>query len=147
MPAVSPDAVLPPLSPGFARAVCRSPQGQSLLQEGVLCFEPEDDNVRVTLTLEGAFTLKLIRIYYAEEQLALYTHDMPSLALWPSLPFRAEDWRAYFSYAHGTEKFQFSAVTRDEEKELTGSAPRYALRTESFPLCFLLTYDGLSVGA
>ena len=147
VPAVPPDAVLPPLSPGFARTLCRSPQGQSLIQEGFLHFEAENGGIRTVLTLEGAFTLKLIRVYSEEEQIALYTHDMPSLALWPSLPFRAEDWRAYFSYAHSTEKFKFSAVTRDEEKELDGSASRCALRTESFPLCFLLTYDGLSIGA
>ena len=146
-PAVLPDAVLPPLSPDFARALCRSPEGQSLIQEGFLAFTPDPEGIRAVLTLEGAFTLRLIRVYSAEEQLPLYAHDMPSLAVWPSLPFPAEDWKAYFSWAHGPESFRFTVLTREEELTLEGAAPRFALRSESFPLCFLLFRDSLSVGA
>ncbi len=146
-PEPAPDAALPPLSPDFARVLCRTPRGQSLIQDGFLSFEPESGGVRVTLTLEGAFTLRLIRVYSGEEQLLLYAHDMPTLAVWPSLPFAPEDWRAYFSYAHGPEDFVFTVLSPEAEAPLEGADRRWVLRTEGFPLCFLLTYRGLSAGA
>ena len=146
-PAVLPDAVLPPLSPDFARALFRSPEGQSLIQEGFLSFAPDLEGIRAVLTLEGAFTLRLIRVYSPEEQVSLYAHDIPSLAVWPSLPFPAEDWKSYFSWAHAAEDFRFKVLTREEERDLTGAGPRFALRSECFPLGFLLFRKELSLGA
>ena len=146
-PAVSPDAVLPPLSPDFARALCRSPRGQSLVTEGFLSFSPAEGGIRAVITLEGAFSLRLIRVYGPEEQVSLYAHDLPSLAVWPSLPFAPDQWRAYFSWAHAPEDFSFSVITPEEECVLEGVAPRFAVRTEGFPLCFLLSRGGSSLGA
>lgn len=146
-PEIAPDAALPPLSPDFARVLCRSPQGQSLIHEGFLSFEPESGGVRVSLTLEGAFTLRLVRVYSGEEQLPLYSHDMPTLAVWPSLPFAPEDWRAYFSYAHAPEEFRFTVLSRESEAPLEGADRRFVLKTEDFPLCFLVSYGDRSAGA
>lgn len=146
-PAVVPDAVLPPLSPGFARAICRLPRGQSLVHSRFLSFQPEGAGIRVILTLEGAFTLKLVRVYGPEDQLPLYSHDLPSLAVWPSMPFPPDQWHAYFSWAHGDGDFHFTVLTQEEELELEGPAPRFALKTEGYPLCFLLSRGGQSVGA
>ena len=144
---VKPDAVLPPLSPDFAMALCRSPQGQSLIQPGFLHFEQEGASVRVELTLEGAFSLKLIRIYGPEEIQAFYAHDLPTLALWPSLPFAPEDWQAYYSCAHAASDFRFAAVSRDEETWLTGNAPRFAACQQRFPLCYLIYFREKCIGA
>ncbi|MBR2822354.1 MAG: hypothetical protein IKE24_01495 [Clostridia bacterium] len=146
-PSVPADAVLPPLSPEFARVLCRLPQGQSLIQSRFLSFEAENGSVRATLTLEGAFTLKLSRIYRPEEQIPLYAHDLPSLAVWPSIPFPPDHWRAYFSWAHSNGDFRFTVLTHEEERELEGPAPRFALKTDGYPLCFLLSRNGQSIGA
>ena len=141
------DAVLPPLSPEFAAALCRSPRGQSLIQPGFLSFSAEGAGVRAELSLEGAFSLKLIRVYGPEEILTFYAHDLPTLALWPSLPFAPEDWHAYFSYAHCAPEFRFTAVTRSGETELSGAAPRQASRTADYPLCYLVSHGDLTLGA
>lgn len=146
-PRAQADCVLPPLSPEFARAVCRDPRGQSLIQPGFLSFEKKPNGVQVTMTLEGAFTLRLIRLYPETETVLLYAHDMPTLALWPSLPFDPESWHAYFSYAHCSPDFRFAAVTRAGETPLSGSAPRLAERTDTYPLGYLIWYQDQSVGA
>ncbi len=141
------DAVLPPLSPDFARVLCRTPRGQSLLQPGFLSLAAEGSSVRAELVLEGAFTLKLTRVYAAEEIRTFYAHDLPTLALWPSLPFAPEDWRAYFSYAHAADDFRFTAVDAEGETELSGTAPRFAACGERFPVCYLVSFRGEPVGA
>ena len=146
-PEIRPDAVLPPLSPDFARALCRSSRGQSLVQPGFLCFEPDGTSLRVTLTLEGAFTLKLIRVYQPEEIHSFYAHDLPTLALWPSLPFPADRWRAYYSYAHSPADFSFTALTQEEEIPLTGDALRWTAQSQEYPLGYLLKYQGQDIGA
>ncbi|MBR3404378.1 MAG: class I tRNA ligase family protein, partial [Firmicutes bacterium] len=63
--------VLPPLSRDFARMLCREPLGQRLLQDDFLSFSAESGGVRAVLTLKGAFTLRLSRLYPPEEQLPL----------------------------------------------------------------------------
>lgn len=141
------DAVLPPLSPDFARLLCRTPQGQSLVQPGFLSFRAEEASVRAELTLEGAFTLKLVRVYAPEEILAFYAHDLPTLALWPSLPFAAEDWHAYFSFVHAADDFRFTAVDPEGEEVLSGSAPRFAACRPRYPVCYLVSFRGEAVGA
>ncbi len=146
-PAFRPDAALPPLSPEFAVALCRSPQGRSLIQPGLLNLRADGAGVRAELTLEGAFTLKLIRRYAPEEILSFYAHDLPTLALWPSLPFPAELWQAYHSYAHGPEEFQFTAVTQEERTVLTGSGLRSSARQKEFPLCYLISWKETPIGA
>ncbi len=146
-PQARPDAVLPPLSPDFARIMCRLPQGQSLLQPGLLRFSAEGSSVRAELTLEGAFTLKLVRVYSPDEIQVFYAHDLPSLALWPSLPFAPEDWHMYVSYAHTAADFRFVSVSRTEETELTGSLPRFSACQQEFPLCYLVYFGGTPLGA
>ena len=142
-----PDAVLPPLNPVFAAALCRSPRGQSLIQPGFLRFSAEGAGIRAELALEGAFSLKLTRVYGPEEILTFYAHDLPTLALWPSLPFAPEDWHAYFSYAHCTPGFRFTAVSRSGETELTGASPRLAACQPDYPLCYLVFREDQSLGA
>ena len=141
------DAVLPPLSPEFAASLFRSPLGQTLIQPGFLSFEKKENGVRAVITLEGAFTLKLTRLYPETETVLLYAHDLPTLALWPSLPFAEEDWKAYFSYAHAGSDFSFTAVTVSGETPLSGAAPRLAERTETYPLGYLIRYRDESLGA
>ncbi len=148
-PVVSPDAVLPPLSPAFGRFLCALPEGRTLLKPGLLSFaRGEGDSFRVELTLDGVFPVRLVRNYAAEEVQYLYAHDIPTVALWPSVPFRPQDWRAYFVYAHCTESFSlsvlpaggsFSVLDRVSEDRCVSSFP-------SFPICFALFREDKTAG-
>ncbi len=87
---IAPDAVLPPLSPEFGYDLCRIPEGRTLSRSGLLRFERNmNDTIRVTLTLDGSFPVRLVRVYSPDEILYLYSHDIPTVAVWPSVPFAA----------------------------------------------------------
>ena len=143
------DAVLPPLSSGFCAALCSLPEGRTLIRQGLLSFERvESDAVRVTLTLEGSFTVRMTREYHADEIIHLYAHDIPTLAVWPNLPFMAEDWHAYFVYASLPESVRLE-ICNTEGETLTpdGDSARVVCRSGSFPLSFSFTRDDKSVGS
>jgi len=150
-PAPADDAVLPPLSPAFAAALCRSPAGRTLLQPGFLALERiRDQGVRVTLTLEGNYSLRLTRLYPENEILSLYAHDMPTLAVWPSLPFPPDRWKAFYAYAHLPEPFRLEAVPQIPERKpilFERQGPRYVRSMASFPVCFHLYRDEFSAGS
>lgn len=142
------DAVLPPLSPGFASSLCRLPEGRTLLSEGFLRFHRSDENsIKVTMLLEGRFPVRLIRTYSEEEILNLYSHDIPTLAVWPDLPFAQEDWKAYYIYASLPSSLELSMITEKDESDVSGDSSRAVTCSPSFPLCFFLKAAGRSVGA
>ena len=156
---ITPDAVLPPLSPDFSRALCILPEGRTLLRSGLLSFErfreekpgfnhDISDSFRVTLTLDGVFPVHLVRVYDPEEVLHLYSHDIPTAALWPSVPFRKQDWHAYYLYAHLTEAYSASVLSASgewSEIPLTSEGRRVAV-TEDFPVCLSLSMKGKTAG-
>ncbi len=147
-PRVPADAVLPPLSASFASALCGLSEGRTLIQDGFLTFSREGGRICSVLTLEGAFTLKLKRLWGEEEVLSLYTHDMPTLALWPALPLPKDLWHVYYVYAHVTEGFRVSLCLEDGgEQPLSGEAPRCADAFPSFPRCFALWQEDRCLGA
>ena len=144
------DAVLPPLSPAFGRALCTLPAGRTLLKPDLLRFEHAGEGAfRVTLTLDGVFPVQFVRIYSAEETLFLYSHDIPTAALWPSVPFRAGDWHAYYAYAHLQEPFAVSVCTETEDfrpvPPISGS--RCVAVLPSFPVCFAFSRTDPDSGA
>ena len=148
---IAPDAVLPPLSPAFANVLCLLPEGRTLLKPGLLAFErfreepsgfakDVSDSFRVTLTLDGAFPVHLVRAYAPEEVRHLYAHDIPTVALWPSVPFRRQDWHAYYVYAHLSAAWTVSVLSADAAwAEVTPtSEDRCAAVFEAFPVCLSL---------
>ena len=148
-PVLQPDAVLPPLSPDFCGALCRLPEGRTLIRTGLLAFERRDaGTVRVIMTLEGSFTVRLIRDYTEGEIIRLYSHDIPTLAVWPDLPFAPDDWHAYYIYGSLPSSVRFTASCRDGS---TVSSPKEETRTVccsgSFPLSFSFWQDSASVGS
>ena len=146
---VQADAVLPPLSGGLCAALCRLPEGRALFRPGLLSFDRAENNaVRVTLTLQGTFPVRLVRLYAEEEILHLYAHDIPTLAVWPDLPFAPEDWKAYFTYASLPASFRVSVYTASGETALPDAeASRRVCRSEEFPLAFSFAWEDSSVGA
>ena len=146
---VSADAVLPPLSPSLCNALCRLPEGKTMIRPGLLSFEHTGNNaVKVTLTLEGSFDVRLVRVYSDEEIVHLYAHDIPTLSVWPDLPFDPEDWKAYFIYSSLPAGFSISAGTADggtvSSQEDSG---RSVCRSASFPLSFSLYRGSSSAGS
>ena len=156
---IIPDAVLPPLSPGFGEALCLLPEGRTLLKAGLLSFErfreetsgfahDVSDSFRVTLTLDGAFPVHLIRVYDDADVRHLYAHDIPTVALWPSVPFRPLDWRAYYVYAHLSSSWSASVLTADGAwSSLSETAEgRFTAALESFPAALALSSEEKTAG-
>ncbi|MER1994026.1 MAG: hypothetical protein ABS897_08320, partial [Eubacteriales bacterium] len=148
-PALVADAVLPPLSSGFCAALCSLPEGRTLVRRGMLSFErTEADAVRVTLMLEGSFAVRMTREYQADEIIHLYAHDIPTLAVWPNLPFAPEDWHAYFVYASLPDSVRVEIFNTAGETLLPDSdSARTVCRSGSFPLSFSFTREGRSMGS
>lgn len=146
---ITADAVLPPLSEEFCSALCRMPEGRTLLQPGFLAFSRNSDGgIRVTIALEGSFTVRLCRDYAEEDIIHLYSHDIPTLAVWPSLPFAPEDWHAYYTYAALPDSFRLTAFC--SENELLSPAEgekRSVCRSEAFPLSFSFWHNDRSIGS
>ena len=154
-PAVQADAVLPPLGGEFAHALCRLPEGRTLVRQGFLAFErvkdesAESKGIRVILTLEGNFSVRLLRTYQPDEILNLYAHDIPTLAVWPNLPFAPEDWKAYLTYTSLPSVLDVKIFTADGTSLTPAheSSSRAVSRTPSFPLCFAFSRGEFSVGS
>ena len=143
-----PDAVLPPLSAGFCEALCRLTEGRTLIRQNLISFERGSDAVRVTLTLEGSFTIRMTRDYTEDEILHLYSHEIPTLAVWPNLPFAPEDWHAYFVYASLPSAIRMSVFNSAGETLLPEELnARTVCRSEAFPLSFSFVRDDKSIGS
>lgn len=149
-PVFQSDALLPPLSGEMAHALCRLPEGRTMVRQGLLSFERAEENgVKAILTLEGSFPVRLQRTYRADEIETLFAHDIPTLSVWPNLPFSPEDWKAYFVYANLSSAFGLDFFTADGSSfslHPEGS-PRLVSRVASFPLCFTFSKGGCSVGS
>ena len=148
-PSLQPDAVLPPLSAEFCGALCRLPEGRTLVRSGFLAFErKEDGSVRVVMTLEGSFTVRLVRDYPEDRIVHLYSHDIPTLAVWPNLPFEPEDWHAYFVYASLPSSLRLAAYCSGSGAALSAEGGnRAVIRSGSFPLSFSFSRGEQSLGA
>ena len=148
-PVPASDAVLPPLHPSFAAALCRSPEGRTLVQPGLLRFERlETGSVRVTLTLEGAFTLRMRRVYDAASLLSLFAQDLPTLAVWPAVPLPADAWHVYYVYARLSSGFSLRVAGQSpEESWPEAEEARSVLSLPSFPLSFTLCQGDTPVGS
>ena len=150
---ISADAVLPPLSPHFAEALCRIPEGKTLIRQELLSFEYTDQQeIRTVLTLYGSFSLRMIRIYSGDDVERLYSHMIPTLAVWPDLPLPAEEWKSYYSFVSMNPVFSMDVFTSDgpslhSDDHCDPNSNRHVLRSDSFPLCFSFRKGENSIGA
>ena len=108
--------------------------GRSPMRSGMV----GENSIKAVLTLEGRFPVRLQRTYAPEEILNLYSHDIPTLAVWPNLPFSPEDWKAYLIYANMPATFDMEVYSADGSslKPEHGDSARMVSRTPSFPFCF-----------
>ena len=148
-PAVLPDAVMPPLSAAFCSALCSMPEGRTLFRPDLLSFERKENNIiRVTLNLAGSFMVHLHREYTEEDILNLYSHDIPTLAIWPNLPFPPEKWHAYFIYSHLPASCHISIYNVDGDiLEPETEDSRIVCRSGSFPLSFSFCQGDRCIGS
>ncbi len=147
--AFSADAVLPPLSSEMIQAVSSFPEARLLLDSDLIRLErPDDSSLRVTLTLNGAFPLRLVRIYRDDEIVTLFSQDIPTLAVWPSVPFPRGMWNAYFVYSHLPEGVSVEILSGNNGsfESMTGSDSRYTAVLPDFPSAFAILYGGKCIG-
>ena len=145
----SADAVLPPLSADFVQAVSRYPEARLLLAADMIRMErPDESSIRVILTLNGAFPLRLVRIYRDEDIITLFSQDIPTLAVWPSVPFTDDMWNAYFVYAHLPDGFSVEVLSGKEASfvSLSGSDSRFTSVLPDFPSAFVVMHEGNCIG-
>lgn len=143
------DAVLPPLSADMMQAVSSFPEARLLLNSDMIRFErPDSSSLRVTLTLNGAFPLRLVRIYRDEEIVTLFSQDIPTLAVWPSVPFPHGMWNAYFVYSHLPDGLSVEILSGDNTsyESMTGSDARYTAVLRDFPSAFSILHNGNCIG-
>ena len=148
-PALADDALLPPLSPAFAASLCLTAEGRTLIKPDFLEFRRlESGAIRVQLTLNGNFTACLSRTYSPDEFLTLYSNTMPTVAVWPDLPFDPDMWRAYFVYAHFPESFQVSVLQPDGTETILPLEDGSSVTCLSAsPVCLFLRQGDQSVGS
>ena len=135
------DAVLPPLSSEMIQAISSFPEARLLLDSDLIRLErPDDSSLRVTLTLNGAFPLRLVRIYRDDEIVTLFSQDIPTLAVWPSVPFPRGMWNAYFVYSHLPEGISVEILSGNNGsfESMTGSDSRYTAVLPDFPSAFAI---------
>ena len=143
------DAVLPPLSPEMVQAIGSFPEARLLLTPDLIRMErPDQSSLRVTMTLNGAFPLRLVRTYGEDEMITLFSNDIPTLAVWPSVPFPRGMWNAYYVYAHLPEGFSVEIPTGEYSRfeAMTGADSRYTAVLQDFPSAFVLLHEGACIG-
>lgn len=141
------DAVLPPFSASFASLLCETAEGSTLLTQDLLTFSRSENGIRVELLLHANFDLKLIRTYAQDEILTLYSHDIPTVALWPSLPLPANTWKSYYVFGYMPGNLSLSMLSQGISIPLSCKGDRYADSTDFFPSCLLVEVDGQSLAA
>ena len=141
------DAVIPPFSAGFASMLCETSEGRTLMGPDLLSFSREGDSIRVSILLHASFDLRLTHVYGPDDIIYLYSDDIPTVAVWPAIPFGKNDWKAYFSFGHMPGAFTVSALLDGKLLPMPHDGERYAQKTEVCPTCFILEKDGISVGA
>lgn len=142
--AAEPCAVLPPLSAALAQCAAEATDGAALVTEG-FAFTLENGAVRASMTLAGKRTLTLTRVYQADEIIRLAAEDVPTLAVWPSVPFAGGRWHAYYAYQHGgglrTQLLRGGQWISTEDRLFS------VVETDHFPAMLLLRQGDFCLGA
>lgn len=140
------DAVIPPFSAAFAAMLCETAEGRTLMGSDLLTFTREGDSIRVSILLHASFDLRMTHLYSPDEIIHLYSDDIPTVAIWPAIPFERKDWKAYYSFGHMPGDFTLSALLDGKVVSLTHEGARYAQETAVCPACYILEQSGSSVG-
>lgn len=141
------DGCLPPLSPELAACLYHAPEGQGFVPEQLYLIPEEDGAVTASFLLRGAGEAALVRRYAPEEIITVPAAEVPTVAVWPCLPFADERWRAYFVYLRGAG-LTVKVLTDEGWAEATADAqPFTTLRATRYPVCPLIFRQEECLGA
>lgn len=138
-----PCMVVPPLSPAWAARVAREPE--CLPPQGFSFAVTAEDGVEAAMTIRGKDEVVVSRVYGEAELTLLQPEETPTVAVWPSVRFPAENWRAYFVYIHG---MSLSVRALHEGRWTQAEEHLWSvLRTDTFPTALTLHREGQCLGA
>ena len=133
---------IPPLSPDMARVVSARPD--SLTPADFRMDVTERGGVEASFTLHGRDDVTFTHEYGPEELTLLQREETPTVAVWPSVAFPAEEWRAYHVYSHGPG---LTVRALREGRWVDAGAHMWSvMRTETFPRCLTLHREGVCLG-
>ena len=139
------DACLPPLSAELAACLYGVPEGQGLVAEQVYLIPEEEGFVTASFLLRGTGEAALVRRYAPEDIVTL--EEVPTVAVWPCIPFADERWKAYFIYLRGAG-LTVKTLTEEGWAEASPDERDYAtLRTSRYPACLTVYREGDCLGA
>lgn len=131
------DAYLPPLSQNLCECLYQAPQ--ALAMDQIYLIPEEEGAVTATFLLRGEKEAALVRRYERDDITVMA--EVPSVAVWPCVPFRKRDWRAYFVYLHG-EGVEVHALENGLWKACCPEdKPSAVMQTAEYPAC-LTVYQG-----
>lgn len=133
---------IPPLSPEMARVI--SARWDCLTPTDFRMDVTEEGGVEASFTLHGQGNVTFTRVYGPEELTLLQREETPTVAVWPSVAFPAEAWRAYHVYSHGPGLTV--RALREGRWADAGAHMWSVLRTETFPRCLTLHREGVCLG-
>jgi len=138
------DSYLPPLSQSLCECLCAAPQALALDQ--IYLIPEEEGAVTATFLLRGEKEAALVRRYERDEIAVI--SDVPSVAVWPCVPFEKKDWRAYFVYLHG-EGVEIHALENGIWRACcpVQGKPSAVLQTAEYPACMTVYQSETCLGA
>jgi len=138
------DAYLPPLSEKLCECLCAAPD--ALAMDQIYLIPEEEGAVTATFLLRGDKEAALVRRYEQDEITVIA--DVPSVAVWPCVPFEKKDWRAYFVYLHG-EGVELHALENGcwRACRTEGDKPSAVMQTAEYPACLTVFQGDTSLGA
>ena len=139
------DSFLPPLSPELAACLYQVPEGQGFVTEQFYLMPEEDGSITASFLLRGTGETALVRRYAPEEIVTL--DQIPTIAVWPCIPFADERWKAYFVYLHGAG-VTVKALDDGGWIEASPEGRDFAaLRTTRYPVCLTVWQGETCLGA
>lgn len=155
---------LPPLSAELTRCLAEAMDGPEAER---VAFLPESlrfacqalpeggEGIGAEFTLRGADTVRLHRLYREEEMCLMSAEEVPTVGVWPCIPFARDNWKSYYTYVHQAGEVTAEALSGGRwtpgtrhERQADGMVRRWSVqRTERYPAYLLMRKGSLCLGA
>ena len=147
-----PCAALPPLSPLAAKVLAG---GVTLVADSFRMIhehtEDDEDRTHATFALKGKRTVVFNRVYTMAETCVLAPENLPTVAVWPCVPFPEDAWRTYYVLAHKPAPVDVTVLTDGEwsagEERVRKDVAWSVAETAQYPSYICLSQEGASIGA
>lgn len=139
-----PTWAIPPLSADLAKAIADCPDALQL--DAFTMTVTEQGAVQASFTLKGqGGEVTFTRLYEEEDIVLLQPEETPTVAVWPSVAFPADQWKAYHVYTHG-HGLTVSAL-KDGRWVCDDAHLWSVVRTDTFPVSLAVHQQGVCLGA